>query len=854
MMNWRIFLGRIGRFTHLAEALIVVCVGMVAVVASAQEIKVDINNNGRKYTEGTDPAFTPWSTEYAWFPGGDTTSATFDGVTVTFKRVGSNGTGLKPSYWKNGVVDLGVKLVGDGIKVDNGDSGAAQIEMRISGLTPGRHTLLTYHNNWSNHAAYSVSPLNIFVDGIQTVTNLPLTVRAMTGADASSAYLNIEAVEGQDVVVLFAADTGAGATKENVWINGFEIDTADSSLKAVTPSPDNGDEHVDADDRTVWLSWTASASAVSHDVYLGTDSDAVKNATPASPEFQGNQTVAQYLATDISSLLTYYWRVDEVHPGSVVTPGDVWMFRPRHLAFPGAEGYGRFARGGRGGVVVKVTNLNDSGPGSLRDAIEGDYGPRTVIFDVSGLIDLSDDIIINGSRSYITVAGQTAPGKGICVKRQQFALSGGDDAIVRFMRVRVGKESGETQNGSGMAGVDHSIMDHCSISWGIDEEISSRGALNMTLQRTIISEALNIAGHDKYGPGKAHGFAASIGGDIGSFHHNLLAHCAGRNWSLAGGLDGAGVYAGRLDIFNNVVYNWDYRTTDGGAHQVNFVSNYYKPGPASTIFTALNPQYDGFPGTQQYYMAGNVMPGYFDETDQLAGTRPQGTPPYPLFVDAPFFDSHATIHTAANAYKQVVSDVGCNLPMIDETDARVIRETIDGTTTYRGSVSGKPGLPDTTDDVGGWEDYGHVTRPADWDTDDDGMPNWWEQIKGLNPDSPAGDFSDCNGDPDGDEYTNLEDYLNWMAQPHADCDAVSFMDIDLHALSCGYTNSGRSALDYAFSNVVNGSVDLVGGQVARFTPTTGVDALGGFTYTVTDNQGDRMTRNVNVRIMGTPAP
>ena len=120
------------------------------------------------------------------------------------------------------------------------------------------------------------------------------------------------------------------------------------------------------------------------------------------------------------------------------------------------------------------------------------------------------------------------------------------------------------------------------------------------------------------------------------FHlYNLLAHCAGRNWSLAGGLDGAGVYAGRLDIFNNVVYNWDYRTTDGGAHQVNFVNNYYKPGPASSIFTALNPQYDGFPGTQQYYMAGNVMPGYFDETNQLAGTRPQGMPPYPLFVDAP---------------------------------------------------------------------------------------------------------------------------------------------------------------------------------------------------------------------------
>jgi hypothetical protein len=843
MMIWQIFM----RCTRLAAVLIIV-LGIAASTALTQEIKVDINNSGRKWTEGTDPSFLPWSTTYAWLSG-DTTSATFDGITITFSSVGSNGSCLRAGYWKNGVVDLGCKLVGDGIKVDNGDSGPSQIEMRISGLTPGPHTLLTYHNNWDNHAAYSVSPLDIFVDGIQVVENLPLTVRETAGPDAASAYLDIQAVEGQDVVVLFAADTSAGAAKENVWINGFEIDTIDSSLKAVKPSPENGDEHVDADDKTLLLSWTAAASAVSHNVYLGTDSNAVKNATPISPEFQDNVNDTNYLATDISSLLTYYWRVDEVDGDSVVTPGDVWMFRSRHLAFPGAEGYGRFARGGRGGVVIKVTNLNNSGPGSLRDAIVGDYGPRTVIFDVSGLIDLQDDVIINGSRSYVTVAGQTAPGKGICVKRQQFALSGGDDAIVRFMRIWVGKESGETQNASGMAGVNHSIMDHCSMGWGIDEGLSSRGARIMTFQRSIIAEMLNIAGHDKYGSGSSHGYAASIGGDTASFHHNLLAHCAGRNWSLAGGLDGSGFYSGRLDIFNNVIYNWDYRTTDGGAHQVNFVNNYYKPGPASSIFTALNPQYEGFPGTQQYYMAGNVMPGYFDESNQMAGANPQGTPPYPLFVDDPFFDSHATIHTAANAYKQVVSDVGCNLPMIDDHDSRVIGETIDGTYTYQGSVSGKPGLPDTTDDVGGWEDYGYVVRPVNWDTDDDGMPNWWENIMGLDPNSTPGDFSESNGDPDGDEYTNLEDYLNWMAQPNVECSVGASVDIDLHALSRGFLKSDPG---YAFSNVVNGTVDLINGRYARFTPATSVDALGGFSYTVTDNQGDQMTRKVNVRIMGTP--
>ena len=231
--------------------------------------------------------------------------------------------------------------------------------------------------------------------------------------------------------------------------------------------------------------------------------------------------------TNLSSLLTYWWRVDEVDNTNGVTKGDLWKFRARHLAFPGAEGYGRFARGGRGGVVVEVTNLNDSGPGSFRDAIEGNYGPRTVVFTVSGLITLESDLIISGNRPYMTVAGQTAPGKGICTRKHQFGMSGPRDVICRYIRSRVGDISGETQNGSGMAGADHTIMDHCSISWGIDEEMSTRGAKNLTLQKVLISEALNIAGHDKYPPGTKHGYAASIGGDVATFHHNLLAHCEG---------------------------------------------------------------------------------------------------------------------------------------------------------------------------------------------------------------------------------------------------------------------------------------------------------------------------------------
>jgi len=435
----------------------------------------------------------------------------------------------------------------------------------------------------------------------------------------------------------------------------------------------------------------------------------------------------------------------------------------RTLAFPTAEGYGRFAQGGRGGRVIAVTNLQDSGPGSLRAAVEA-TGPRTVVFEVSGLIKLESKLVIRPANSFLTIAGQTAPGIGICISNYNLGMLGAHDVIIRYVRVRPGNTSGTTLDGMGMASADNCIIDHCSISWTQDEAFSSRGAKNITLQRTLISEALNIAGHKNYKPGTQHGYAASIGGDIGSFHHNLLAHCAGRNWSLAGGLDKANghAYAGRLDIRNNVVYNWGHRTTDGGAHEVNFVANYYKPGPATKVFHALKAQYGGFPGTQQYYVAGNVMPGHFDAGNQekarLAATERGGRLPetYSPWVDAPFFESHVTTHSAGEAYENVLADVGCNFPALDPHDQRIIAETRAGTATYTGSASGFPGLPDSQDDVGGWDAYPEIRRPADWDTDRDGLPDAWESARGLDP----GDPNDGPADSDGDGMTNLEDYLN----------------------------------------------------------------------------------------------
>jgi hypothetical protein len=433
--------------------------------------------------------------------------------------------------------------------------------------------------------------------------------------------------------------------------------------------------------------------------------------------------------------------------------------RTRQLAFPTAEGWGRFARGGRGGRVIEVTNLNDSGPGSLRAAVEAE-GPRTAVFNVSGMITLESRLIIHNP--FLTIAGQTAPGKGICIRKYNLGMLGAHDVIVRYLHVRPGNISGTTLDGMGMASSDNCIIDHCSISWSLDEAFSSRSAKNITLQRTLISEALNAAGHKKYPPGTQHGYAASIGGDIGSFHHNLLAHCEGRNWSLAGGLDKKGFYIGRLDIRNNVVYNWKHRATDGGAHEVNFVNNYYQPGPATQWFYALNAQYGGFPGSQQYYFEGNVMPGHFGLTNQAAGrtatTEHGGKLPtdYSPWVDRPFFESFVKTHTAAETYTNVLANVGCNFPVLDEHDQRVIAEVRSGTFKFKGSKTGLPGLPDSQDDVGAWEDYPEVHRPAGWDTDYDGIPDEWEKAHGLDPNNP----SDASKDSNGNGYTNLEEYLN----------------------------------------------------------------------------------------------
>jgi hypothetical protein len=835
---------------------------LAAFSVHAGEVKVDINRDTKNSAAETEVGYVKWSQDST---GGASsgltpvtksfTSSTGETVTVSFVQTALSqsrgGTGLLSNWYQIGAQGA-AKLVSDGLTVAPANLGAGgQMQMTITGLAAGHHTLLTYHNAWDALAAGSLGPMDIFLNGTQVVDNLQPTIRAATNALAPVAYLEFDVAGPADVTtVLFAAETSGAQAIKNVMVNGFEIDTPNSTRIANTPSPADGDEHVNADSGGATLSWSpaTAGSAVSHDVYLGTSFTAVKNATHTSAEFKGNQSGLTYPATGLNSALTYYWRVDEIDSVGNATKGTVWYFRPRHLAFPDAEGYGRFARGGRGGVVIEVTNLNDSGPGSLRDALTGNYGPRTVVFTVSGLITLESALTV--SQPYITLAGQTAPGKGICVRKYALGWSGAKDNIIRHVRSRPGNIAGVTLNGSGMAGCDHTIMDHCSISWGIDEEMSTRSSKNVTLQRTLISEALNIAGHQNYPAGTAHGYAASVGGDIASLHHNLLAHNEGRNWSLAGGLDGAGYFAGRLDIFNNVVYNWGNRTTDGGAMEVNFVNNYYRPGAATTYLFALNAQYDNFPGTQRYYIAGNVMPGRFTATQNTLGLAYTQTasnggslPGYQNFMPSAFFPSYATIHTAADAFKIVLSDVGCSQPMLDDHDARVIRETRDGTYSYTGTgpYGGAPGLPNSQDDVGGWENYFTLSRPVAWDTDHDGLPDWWENLAGSNPNSPAGNFSDSNADPDNDGYTALENYLNWLAAPFISTATNTPLVVELAPFAGGFTGAA-----FSVSGAIGGSVALqADGHSALFTPANGFNGFAGFNFTISGG-GTIATRSAGI--------
>lgn len=735
----------------------------IATRVGAAELKVDLNP-----PEHRADIQTPHWENWAWREG-NSGSQKFGDVTVTF-RAPTNEL-LAPILFK-GLLDERATMAADGIIVKNPRAGAG-FDMVISGLAPGKHTVATYHNEVRE---LPPAKFDVLADGETKMRDFTPSFRATNDYEVASTFFEIEAAAGKDVVIQFRpVDANANGS---LILNGFEIDAADPHAKAIEPLPANDDEH--------WpnaspLTWTAPASGRLHQFYFGADSNAVAAATPSSPEFKGNFTATSFPLPKLDAMRSYFWRVDEVDAAGKATRGEVWRFRVRHLAFPTAEGYGRFALGGRGGRVIEVTNLEDYDarkgeaviPGSFRAAVEAE-GPRTIVFRVSGLIRLKAPCAVHNP--YCTIAGQTAPGDGICLANFSGGAYGTHDVIIRYLRFRVGDFAHKAMDGCGLGSCDNCIIDHCSISWSSDEGTSSRGAHNITFQRNIVAEALHHGPHYRASDRtklETHAFAGSISGDIGSYHHNLLADCTDRNWSLAGGLNQSGKYAGFLDIRNNVVYNWTARTTDGGVRELNYVNNYYKPYSKNPFvkwllkLDRINPAW----GTESYYMTGNVLEGFVDETNNWSAFYNGPEVEKQVRVDHELYPSYVATQTACAAFTNVLANVGANFPRPDAVDLHIIKDVRDGTAEFigtRGPTYGDrpspnyPGIIDTQSDdkstLGSpnfpWPDYKTYNVPVD--SDHDGIPDDWEKAHGLNPNDPT----DADKDLNGDGYTNLEKYLN----------------------------------------------------------------------------------------------
>ena len=312
---------------------------------------------------------------------------------------------------------------------------------------------------------------------------------------------------------------------------------------------------------------------------------------------------------------------------------------------------------------------------------------------------------------------------------------------------------------------------------------------------------------------------------------------------MGGGLNGAGELAGKLDMFNNVCYNWWDRTTDGGTHEAQYVNNYYKMGPDTKLTKLFSMDHEGVGvGTQRAYVSGNIRVnknGTLSQ-DRLNDTYvANGSVDYATFVDEPFFPSYATIHSAEDAFKIVLSDVGCNSPEIDNHDIRMIDETLNGTTSTIGWHSQLRGIIDRESESteGGFAGLNIIeeSRPADFDTDQDGMPDWWEALVGSDKAAP-----DNNADPDRDGYTLLEDYLNWLAETHRILGTNAQETITLQSLFAGFDKSPAYTAE-----VVSGTATAVvsDGQLLIQTVSAGLTAID---VTVTDSEGSTMTRRVNV--------
>lgn len=410
-------------------------------------------------------------------------------------------------------------------------------------------------------------------------------------------------------------------------------------------------------------------------------------------------------------------------------------------AFPGAEGFGSWSEGGRGGQVLFVTNLNDHGPGSLRTAVESP-GPRIIIFRISGSIELESPLVI--TEPFITIAGQTAPGDGVCIKNYGTTVRNTHDVVIRYLRFRPGDVMARELDALSVYQSQNVMIDNCSASWSTDETLSvtGEGTDSVTVQWCIISESLNNSVHSKGEHG--YGSLIRVDGNL-TFHHNLYAHHNSRN--PRPGTYGEMDRGCLLDFRNNVIYNWGTRAGYSAEDKatLNYVGNYLKPGPSTEEERKAYAFSIGGAATS-LFVAGNSLEGYPGKTrdnwqliwipDQL--TEADVRLPVPLTV--------APVHTdpARTSYSQVLAEAGATLPTRDAVDSRVIRQVQTGT----GEII------DSQREVGGWPGY-HSEKPP-VDSDSDGMPDEWENTYDLDSRDPE----DTRQDRDGDGYTNIEEYLN----------------------------------------------------------------------------------------------
>lgn len=429
------------------------------------------------------------------------------------------------------------------------------------------------------------------------------------------------------------------------------------------------------------------------------------------------------------------------------------------IAFPGAEGGGKYSVGGRGGEVVKVTNLNDSGEGSLREAVN-QPGARTIVFDVSGTIMLESRLSIR--QDSITIAGQTAPGDGITIGGHEMFIQA-NHVIIQHIRFRSGDVADREVDALWGRFNNHIMIDHVSASWGIDEVLSIYANDSTTVQWSIISEGLYNSVHDK----GLRSYGGIWGGFNTTFHHNLMAHNASRVPRIAG--EGTTVRSENLDIRNNIFYNWGINSMYGGENsKVNVVANYYKPGPATrdNVRSRIVLPYDD---QSRWYIEGNYVEG------DSAISADNWSGELRFFYDAtpemraydPFPYAEVKTYTPHEAFNLVLEHAGATLPRRDPIDKRIINEVRTGTATYDGSselnyrtrysIDEPTGIIDSQDDVGGWPEMKSEEPPVD--SNGDGVPDEWAIANGFDVDTPL------NKTYASDGYTYLEKYLHSLSSP-----------------------------------------------------------------------------------------